>query len=123
MSFGDISYQLIGCALEVHRELGPGLLESTYERCLAYELRRQGLDCRTQHPQPVCYKGRRLECGYRIDLLVENQLVVEVKSVEAIHPVHKAQLLTYMRLAQLRVGLLINFNVPQLKQGIHRFVL
>lgn len=123
MEFDQLSNQVIGCAIEVHRELGPGLLESTYEQCLAYELKNKNLNFKLQHSLPVEYKDIRLDCGYRVDLLVENKLIVELKSVEAINKVHKAQLLTYMKLTGIGTGLLINFNVSMLKNGIKRFVL
>jgi GxxExxY protein len=118
----EISGKVIGGAIEVHRELGPGLLESAYETCLRYELQRRGLRVEQQVAQPVFYKGLQLECGYRLDLLVENQVIVELKAVEAILPIHTAQLLTYLKLRQLRIGLLINFNVPVLKNGIKRII-
>jgi len=123
MKFDDLSNRVIGCAIEVHRHLGPGLLESTYEQCLAHELSRSGIAFQLQHPQPVTYKDIRLDCGYRIDVLVEEQLIVELKSVEEIKGIHEAQLLTYMKLAGVKVGLLINFNNTRLKDGIKRFVL
>ncbi len=123
MEFESLSGRVIGCAIEVHRELGPGLLESTYEKCLAYELTRNEIGFRLQHPQPVKYKQIRIDCGYRLDVLVENELILELKSFEAITTIHEAQLLTYMKLAGVGVGLLINFNVPKLKDGIKRFVL
>lgn len=123
MDFDELSGKVIGCALEVHRNLGPGLLESTYEQCLAHEFKLQEMRFKLQHPLPVEYKGIRLDCGYRIDLFVEDSLIVELKSVEKILPIHEAQLLTYMKLANIRVGLLINFNVKYLKSGIKRMVL
>jgi GxxExxY protein len=123
LDFDRLSNQVIGLAIEVHRELGPGLLESTYEQCLAYELKNNGFSFKLQHPLPVKYKEIRLDCGYRLDLLVENELIVELKSVEAIKKIHEAQLLTYMKLTGIEIGLLINFNVPLLKDGIKRFVL
>ena len=123
MEFDALSNQVIGCAIEVHRELGPGLLESTYEQCLAFELEQAGLEYKLQPPLPVQYKGRLLECGYRIDMLVQGSLILELKSVDAILGIHQAQLLTYMKLAGVKTGLLINFNVQQLKSGIKRFVL
>jgi GxxExxY protein len=123
MEFDSLSNRVIGCAIEVHRELGPGLLESTYEKCLGYELARAAITFKLQHPLPVLYKGDRLECGYRIDVLVENALVLELKSVDSLQPIHEAQLLTYMKLAKIPIGLLINFNVQLLKSGIRRFVL
>ena len=123
MEFDDLSTRVIGCAIEVHRHLGPGLLESAYEQCLAHELNRNGIAFQLQHPQPVQYKDIRLDCGYRIDILVEDQLILELKSVDEIKGIHAAQLLTYMKLAGVKVGLLINFNVTKLKEGIQRFVL
>ena len=115
--------RVIGCAIEVHRQLGPGLLESAYEQCLAHELKRNGIAFQLQHPQPVQYKDIRLDCGYRIDILVENELILELKSVDEIKGIHEAQLLTYMKLAGVKIGLLINFNNTKLKDGIKRFVL
>ncbi|WP_038052626.1 GxxExxY protein [Thioalkalivibrio sp. ALJ1] len=120
MEFDPISREVIGAAIEVHRELGPGLMESVYERCLAHELRQRGIECETQVPMPVAYKGETIEAGYRIDLLVRQCLMVELKSVDAINGLHKAQLLTYMKLARVDTGLLINFNAPVLKDGIRR---
>ena len=123
MDFDELSGKVIGCALEVHKYLGPGLLESTYEQCLAHEMKLKEMSFKIQHPLPVEYKGIRLDCGYRIDLLVENKLIVELKSVDKILPIHQAQLLTYMQLANIGIGLLINFNVQYLKSGIKRMVL
>jgi GxxExxY protein len=122
MELNEVSGQVIGASIEVHRELGPGLLESAYESCLVYELRQRGIRVEQQVPQPVFYKGLQLECAYRLDLLVENRVIVELKAVEALLPVHQAQLLTYLKLRQLRLGLLINFNVPILKNGIKRLL-
>jgi len=118
----EISGQVIGAAIEVHRELGPGLLESAYEACLRHELQQRGVRVEQQVPVPVFYKGLHLECGYRLDLLVENQVIVELKAVESLLPIHEAQLLTYLKLYQRRLGLLINFNVPVLKNGIKRLL-
>lgn len=118
-----ISESVIGAAIEVHRELGPGLLESAYEVCLAKEMLQRGLTVRRQVDLPVIYKGERLDAGFLIDLLVDECLIVEVKCIEKVLPVHEAQLLTYLRLANLRVGLLINFHVTLLKNGIIRRVL
>ena len=123
MKFDELSNKVIGCAIEVHRELGPGLLESTYEQCLAYELNRAGISFKTQQQLPVAYKEIKLDCGYRIDLFVDERLIVELKSVEQLLKIHEAQVLTYMKLANIKVGLLINFNVEILKKGIRRFVL
>jgi len=123
MKFDELSNRVIGCALDVHRELGPGLLESTYEQCLAHEMGLNGLDYKLQHPLPVKYRGMRLDCGYRVDVLVEEKLIIELKSVKEIQGIHEAQLLTYMKLSGVEIGLLINFNVTLLKGGIKRFVL
>jgi GxxExxY protein len=114
---------VIGAAMEVHRRLGPGLLESAYQECLCHEFCVRQIPFEREKPLPVEYKGTRLECGYRLDMLVAGAVVVEVKSVESLAPVHEAQLLTYLRLGGWKVGLLINFNVPILKQGIRRKVL
>jgi GxxExxY protein len=116
----QITGGVVGAAIEVHRALGPGLLESAYEACLAYELVQQGLKVEQQKPIPVVYKEIRLECGYRLDLLVENEVIVEVKSVDEFAPIHSAQLLSYLRLSGCKVGWLINFNVEILKHGIRR---
>jgi GxxExxY protein len=113
---------IVNSAMKVHSVLGPGLLESAYQACLAHELRVRGVDVATQVGLPVIYEGERLELGYRIDLLVENLVVVEIKCAEAIHPVHQAQLLSYMRLSGKSVGLLINFYVAHLRDGIKRMV-
>lgn len=115
--------RIIGCAIEVHRALGPGLLESAYEECLCYELKQSGIAFRRQVPLPVVYKEVKLDCGYRMDMVVDDRLVVELKTVERLAPVHDAQILTYLRLSGLPVGLLMNFNVPVLRDGIKRFVL
>ena len=123
MDFDELSNRVIGCAIEVHRNLGPGLLESTYEQCLAYEFGMADITFKLQHPLPVEYKNIKLDCGYRIDLFVENSLIIELKSVERILPIHQAQLLTYMKLSGTSVGLLMNFNVEYLKNGIKRMVL
>jgi len=123
MEFDELSNRVIGCAIEVHRVLGPGLLESTYEQCLAYELSSEGIAFQVQHPQPVQYKGIQLDCGFRIDMLVENRLILELKSVDSLKGIHESQLLTYMKLARIKIGLLINFNNTRLKDGIKRFVL
>lgn len=123
MEFDELSCKVIGCAIDVHRELGPGLLESTYSQCLSYELREQGIVHSTEHPVPVRYKGVEVGCGYRAEMVVEDALILELKSVQDLSAVHEAQLLAYMRLARIRTGLLINFNVTMLKNGIRRFVL
>jgi GxxExxY protein len=119
----QITGAVIGAAMEVHRRLGPGLLESAYQECLCREFCVRQIPFEREKPLPVEYKGTRLECGYRLDMLVAGAVVVEVKSVETLAPVHEAQLLTYLRLGGWKVGLLINFNVPILKQGIRRKVL
>jgi len=118
-----ITEAIIGAAMDVHRELGPGLLESAYEACLAYELIQRGFKVERQKTLPLKYRDVTLDCGYRIDLLVEGQVVVEVKTVEQWNPVHQAQVLSYLKLSGCRVGLIINFNVRMLKTGIKRFVL
>lgn len=123
MEFDDLSRKIIGCALQVHKILGPGMLESAYEECLAYELTSTGLMIHRQKPIPVIYKDIKLDCGYRLDLLVDQKIIIELKSVELLAPVHEAQILTYMRFAEIRLGLLINFNVTFLKSGIKRYVL
>jgi len=123
MRFDKLSNQVIGCALEVHRNLGPGLLESTYEQCLAYELKTVGITFKLQHSLPVEYKDIKLDCGYRIDVLIDDSIIVELKSVDKILPIHQAQLLTYMKLSNISIGLLMNFNVKYLKDGIKRMVL
>ncbi|MBS0191234.1 MAG: GxxExxY protein [Planctomycetes bacterium] len=115
-----ISDKIIGAAIEVHRVLGPGLLESSYEACLAHELSKRGIPFRRQVELPVLYKGEQIDCGYRIDMLVQEVVVVELKSVDKVLPVHEAQLVTYLRLADLPLGLLLNFNVRLLKEGITR---
>ncbi len=112
--------RIIAAAIEVHRHLGPGLLESSYEQCLCHELRLRGLQFERQVPLPVIYKGLALDCGYKIDLIVQDEVVLELKSIERIMPIHQAQLLTYLKLARKSIGLLINFNVPILIQGICR---
>ena len=118
-----LTEKIIGFAIEVHRQLGPGLLESAYEECLCYELQQSGLRFRRQVPLPVVYKAIRLDCGYRIDAMVEEQVILELKTVERLIPVHEAQLLTYLKLSGARIGLLLNFNSPVLKDGIRRMVL
>ena len=118
----SISYKIIGCAYNVHRNLGPGLLESTYEACLIQEILKNGLSVKQQVGLPLIYNGKKLEVGYRIDLLVEDKIIIEIKSVEAIIPIHKAQVLTYLKLSNHRIGLLINFNVVNLQDGISRLI-
>lgn len=123
MELNDLTREIIGGAIEVHKRLGPGMLESAYEECLSYELRGRGLSVERQKPVPVVYREVKLECGYRIDLLVNDTVVLELKSVDAPARVHEAQILTYMRFANKSIGLLINFNVTVLKNGIKRYVL
>jgi GxxExxY protein len=122
MKENEITEKIIGASIEVHRALGPGLLESTYEACLYYELEQKGLWVSKQVPLPVVYKEVELEIGYRLDLLVENRVIVELKSVNELLPIHTAQLLTYLKLSEHRLGLLINFNVSKLTDGIKRIV-
>jgi GxxExxY protein len=122
MRVNDVTEQIIGAAIDVHRELGPGLLESTYEACLLFELSARGLRVERQKALPVVYRDVQIDCGYRIDLLAEHAVIVELKAVATLEPVHEAQLLTYLKLSGFHVGLLINFNVKQLKNGIRRLV-
>jgi GxxExxY protein len=119
----DIARNVIDAGLKVHKALGPGLLESAYEHCLAYELNLRGLIVRRQVAVPIAYEGISLDAGYRLDLLVNEQVIIEIKAVDALSPLHEAQILTYLKLSKLRLGLLINFNVPLFKQGIKRFAL
>ena len=119
----ELTGKVIGCAIEVHRNLGPGLLESVYEKCLSSELSASNIYHEIQKELPIKYKKTDLDCGYLIDLLIDDTLIVELKSVEKLLPIHEAQLLTYMKLANISTGLLINFNVALLKDGIKRFVL
>ena len=122
MTENELSNKVIGIAIELHKKLGPGLLESVYENALAYDLKEIGLKVFQQVPMPFNYKDVKLDVGYRLDLLVENKLIIEIKSIEALAPVHYAQLLTYLKLSDLKLGLLINFNTKLLKDGIHRIV-
>ena len=119
----DISYRIIGCAFKVHQELGPGLLESSYEVCLEYELLQIGLKVERQKALPLLYYDVALDAGYRIDLLVEDSIIVELKAVDLILPIHKAQLMTYLKLTKLRLGLMLNFNVTNMKTGVTRIVM
>ncbi len=118
----ELSNIIIGCAIEVHKQLGPGLLESAYQECLFYELKNQGLDVIKEKPMPIIYKEVKLDHGYRIDLLVNNKVVIEVKTVEVFTDVHTAQVLTYLRLGNYKLGLLLNFHVTTLKNGIKRII-
>jgi len=121
MKINDISAQILDASIKVHRTLGPGLLESAYETCLAYELRQRGLRVETQVSLPVVYEGMRIDAGYRIDLLVEGQVIIELKAVEKLIPLHEAQLITYLKLSDKRLVILVNFNVIRLKDGFRRF--
>ncbi|MFO8112316.1 MAG: GxxExxY protein [Desulfosalsimonadaceae bacterium] len=123
MDKDPLTGRIIGCAIAVHRSLGPGLLESAYQQCMAHELHLKGVPFQKEHPMPLEYKGIHLNCGYRIDLLVDGQVVVELKSVDNLLPVHFSQILTYMKLADVPTGLLINFNVTKLANGIERLKL
>lgn len=123
MEFEDLTRKIIGASIEVHKALGPGLLESAYEECLFYELTQHGLKVERQKPVTVVYKEIKLDYGYRIDLLVEDTVIVELKSIDTFAPVHEAQILTYMKFANKKIGLLINFNVTVLKNGLKRYVL
>ncbi|MBW7888782.1 MAG: GxxExxY protein [Bacteroidetes bacterium] len=122
MDENEISYKIIGAAMELHRTLGPGLLESVYEAALAFDLRELGMEVKTQVPIPLVYKGIKQDVGYRLDVLVENKVIVEIKSLENLAPVHFAQTLTYAKLSDKKLALLINFNTKLLKDGIHRIV-
>jgi GxxExxY protein len=122
MTDNEITHQIIGAAIEVHKHLGPGLLESAYEECLFHELQLRNLRVERQKAVPVVYKQTKLECGYRLDLLVEGRIVVELKSVDGLGPIHEAIILTYLRMSGHKLGLLINFNVSVLKDGIRRFI-
>ncbi len=122
MTENEISYKIIGAAIELHKQLGPGLLESVYENTLAFDLRSLGLQVEQQVPIPLIYKEVKMECGYRLDLRVEGKVIIEIKSVETLAPVHYSQTLTYLKLSELKLALLINFNTVILKDGIHRLV-
>lgn len=122
MNENDISYEIIGSAIELHKSIGAGLLESVYETTLAFDLRGKGMEVQQQVPMPLVYKEVKQDIGYRIDLIVDNKVLVEIKSVETLAPVHFSQTLTYLKLSGLKLGLLINFNSKTLKEGIHRIV-
>jgi len=122
MDINRLSSEIIGAAIEVHKNLGPGLLESVYEQCLCHELNIRELSFETQKPLPVIYKGIKLDCGYRLDIIVEGIIIIELKSCDRLEPIHTAQLLTYLKLSNLNLGLLLNFNVPVMKDGIVRVV-
>ncbi|PJA07430.1 MAG: GxxExxY protein [Flavobacteriales bacterium CG_4_10_14_0_2_um_filter_32_8] len=123
MEFEELTRKIIGASIDVHKILGPGLLESAYEECLFYELTQQGLRVERQKPVPIVYKEIKLDYGYRIDLLVEDTVIIELKSIDAFAPIHEAQILTYMKFANKKIGLLMNFNVTVLKNGLKRYVL
>ena len=123
MEINQITEKIIGCAIEVHKKLGAGLLESAYEECLFFELQKAGLNAERQVPVPVIYKDIKLDCGYRMDILVEKKVIIELKTVDTLAPIHEAQILTYMKFAKKEIGLLINFNVTLLKNGLRRFKL
>jgi GxxExxY protein len=123
LKFDELSNKVIGCAIEVHRNIGPGLLESAYQRCLAHEFQMCDIPFLIEYPLPVEYKAVKLDCGYRADFVVDGKMIIELKSVEKLIPIHEAQLLTYMKLAKVSVGLLMNFNVSHLRHGIKRMVL
>ena len=122
MNDTELTHAIIGAAIEIHRELGPGLLEAVYEECLAQEMTVRGIPFERQKPVPLVFKGLKLECGYRLDLLVAGRIVVEIKAIEALAPIHESVMLTYLRLSGCQLGLLINFHVPVLKDGIRRYV-
>ena len=122
MSINQLSSEIIGSAIEVHKALGPGLLESSYQKCLRHEIGLRRISFEYEKPLPLVYKGEKLDCGYRMDLVVENAIIVELKSCEKLQPIHEAQLLTYLKLSGLKLGLLLNFNVPVMRDGIKRIV-
>ena len=122
MDINKLSSKIIGAAIEVHKALGPGSLESAYEECLCQEFSLQHVSHKRQKPLPLTYKGKILDCGYRLDIVVENAIIIELKSCERIEPIHKAQLLTYLKLSGLSLGLLLNFNVPIMRDGVVRIV-
>ena len=122
-SLNDITYGIIGCAFRVHKALGPGLLESSYEACLFYELTKSGFIVERQRVLPLIYDEIKLDAGYRLDLLVNDSVIIEIKSVEELAPIHKAQILTYLKLSKIKLGLLINFNTVDLKEGIQRLIM
>jgi len=122
MDINQLSSKIIGAAIEVHKALGPGLLESSYQKCLCHELGLRGIAFENEKPLPLVYKGEKLDCAYQMDLVVENAIIVELKSCEKLKPIHEAQLLTYLKLSNLKLGLLLNFNVPVMRDGIKRIV-
>lgn len=122
MDINQLSSKIIGAAIKVHKALGPGLLESAYEECLSHEITIQGFSIERQKPLPIRYRGIKLDCGYRLDVVVENAIILELKACEKIEPIHKAQLLTYLKLSGLHLGLILNFNVPVMRDGTVRIV-
>jgi GxxExxY protein len=122
MDINQLSNKILGAAIEVHKVLGPGLLESAYEECLCHEIDLRGLRYERQKALPVIYKGRKLDCGYRLDMVVENSIILELKCCEKIEPIHEAQILTYLKLSGLHLGLILNFNVTMMRDGIRRIV-
>ena len=122
MKNNELSSKIIGAAIEVHNTLGPGLLESAYEECLCHELGLRSTSCERQKALPIIYKSKKLDCGYRLDIVVENLIILELKCCKKIEPIHKAQLLAYLKLSNLNLGLLLNFNVPLMRDGIVRIV-
>ena len=122
MKDNQLTELIIGCAIKIHRNLGPGLLESAYQECLYYELTRNHLNVEKEAPQPLVYEEVHLNCGYRIDLLIDNRLVIEIKSVDSLNEIHLAQILTYLKLSKCKYGLLLNFNVPRMTEGIKRVI-
>jgi GxxExxY protein len=122
MDINELSNRITGAAIEVHKALGPGLLESAYEECMCHELTLRSLSYERQKPLPITFKGKKLDCGYRLDIVVERTIILELKSCENIEPIHKAQLLTYVKLSGLHLGLLLNFNTPLMRDGIFRIV-
>ena len=122
-NINKVSGEIVGAAIEVHKAVGPGLLESAYRQCLAHELTINDISFQVEHPLPVDYKGIHLDCGYRLDFLIEDEIVIELKSVDQLKPIHEAQLLTYMKLTKVKQGFLINFNVKRLKHGLQSYVL
>ena len=123
MKLNDLSYQILGCAFKVHTNLGPGLLESAYETCMVHELIKKGFNVERQKILPLIYDGLKLDAGYRIDIIVNNRVLLEIKSVSEVAPIHTAQVITYLKLSGIQLGLLLNFNLKDMKDGIHRIIL
>lgn len=123
MDYNEISFEIIGSSIEVHKNLGPGLLENIYEECLCFELNEKGIKTQRQVILPVNYKSKILDLGYRADIMVDDQVIIELKSIEDFHPIHEAQILTYLKLSKCKLGLLMNFNVTKMRNGIRRFIM